>query len=127
MTDKDRDDTLELEDEELEVEDESVDESDIEQSEEEQEAAQAESPARAAAGSQKLGSVRESHERVKVDNRPSAIFAILCAAALVALLVGAWASGFVPKPSVPALTPLTVPTAAATAAPSASASVTVAP
>jgi hypothetical protein len=82
---------------------------------------------RAAAAHEHLGSVREGHERVHVDDRASAIFAIICAGALLLLLAGAWAGQFIPKGAVPTLTPLVVPTSNATAAPSASASASIAP
>jgi hypothetical protein len=72
---------------------------------------------------QHRGSLRESHERVHIDDRPSAIFAVLCAFALVAVLVFAWVAGFVPKAAAPTYAPLVVPTAQATASPAASVSI----
>jgi hypothetical protein len=74
---------------------------------------------------QHIGSVRESHERVKIDDKPSAIFALVCAAALIAVLVIAWFGTNLPPAAGPALTPLTVPTAQATASTAASATVAV--
>jgi hypothetical protein len=69
------------------------------------------------------GSVRESHERVHIDDRPSAVFALLCAGILIGVLALTWVGGMLPKPVGPALSPLVVPTAQASssAAPSASA------
>ena len=69
------------------------------------------------------GSVRESHERVHIDDRASAVFAFLCAAALIGVLALSWVGGMLPKSAAPALSPLVVPTAQASssAAPSASA------
>jgi hypothetical protein len=61
-----------------------------------------------------MGSVRGTHERVHIDDRPSAVYALLCAAVL-------------PQPAGPTLTPLVVPTGQVTASPSAGASVTAAP
>lgn len=69
-----------------------------------------------------LGSVREAHERVHVDDRLSAIFALLAAVALVGVLLLPWLGSFVPAPAQPTLTPLVVPTYHATPAPSGSAS-----
>src|ERR1035437_2550686 len=69
------------------------------------------------------GSVRESHERVHIDDRASAVFALLCAGVLIGLLAFSWLGGMLPKPVGPTLAPLVVPTAQASssAAPSASA------
>jgi hypothetical protein len=72
-----------------------------------------------------IGSVRESHERVHIDDRPSAIYAILCAGALLGVLAVAWLSSVVPAAAVPTLAPLVVPTAQAT--PVSSASIVVTP
>jgi hypothetical protein len=70
------------------------------------------------------GSVRESHERVHIDDRASAVFALLCAGILIGVLAFAWIGGVLPKSVGPSLAPLVVPTAQASssAAPSASAS-----
>jgi hypothetical protein len=81
----------------------------------------------AQAGSRQLGSVREAHERVRVDDRLSALFALLAAVALVGVLVLPWLGGFVPAPAEPTLTPLVVPTFQATPTPAASASATTTP
>jgi len=69
------------------------------------------------------GSVRESHERVHIDDRASAVFALVCAGVLIGLLAFSWLGGMLPKPVGPTLAPLVVPTAQASssAAPSASA------
>jgi hypothetical protein len=80
-----------------------------------------------------IGSVRESHERVHIDDRPSAIFAIVCAAALLGVLVVAWLGSVVPQGPAATLTPLSVPTAqvapvsSAPASPQVTASPTLAP
>src|ERR1035437_7996443 len=68
------------------------------------------------------GSVRESHERVHIDDRPSAIYALLCAGALLGVLAFSWVGGVLPKSVGPTLTPLVVPTSQATVSSSASAS-----
>ena len=77
---------------------------------------------RAAAAHEHLGSVREGHERVHVDDRASAIFAIVAAGSLLLLLFVAWGGQFIPKGAVATLTPLVVPTGQATASPNPSAS-----
>ncbi len=103
-------------DEELDESPEDLEEADEEFEEEPQAAAPVAAipastrPARAEAGRRPLGSVRESHERVKIDDRLSAAFAILCAIALVGVLVVPWVGGFIPKPVGPTLTPLVLPT-----------------
>jgi hypothetical protein len=76
------------------------------------------------AGPRQLGSVREAHERVRVDDRLSALFALLAAAALFGALVLPWLGGYLPAPAQPTLTPLVVPTFQATPSPAASPSVT---
>ena len=58
-----------------------------------------------------MGSVRETHERVHVDDRLSALWAILAAAALLGVLAFGLAGNWIPQPAVPTLTPLVVPTA----------------
>lgn len=73
------------------------------------------------------GSVRESHERVHIDDRPSAIYAIVCAAALLGVILLTWVGGAIPQGTGPTLTPLAVPTAAPTTSPTAAPSVSVAP
>ena len=73
------------------------------------------------------GSVRESHERVHIDDRPSAIFALICAGALLGVLVLTWVGGAIPQGTGPTLTPLVVPTSQPTTASSASTSVSVSP
>lgn len=69
-----------------------------------------------------MGSVKEAHERVHIDDRPSAIFALICAATLLVLLALPWVGNIVPKSTGPTLTPLVVPTGAPVASSSASAS-----
>jgi hypothetical protein len=73
------------------------------------------------------GSVRETHERIHIDDRPSAIYALLCAGALLGVLLLTWIGGALPPPAVPTLTPLVVPTGQPTPTPNASPSVTIAP
>jgi hypothetical protein len=75
------------------------------------------------AGPRQLGSVREGHERVRIDDRLSALFALAAAALLIGVLVLPWAGGFLPAPAEPTLTPLVVPTYNATSTPAPSASV----
>ena len=74
-----------------------------------------------------MGSVRGTHERVHIDDRPSAVYALLCAAALLGVLAFSWVGGVLPQSAGPTLTPLVVPTGQVTASPSAGASVTAAP
>ncbi|MGA2512205.1 MAG: hypothetical protein ABSG37_01110 [Candidatus Limnocylindrales bacterium] len=74
-----------------------------------------------------IGSVRGTHERVHIDDRPSALYALICAAALLGVLAFSWLGGVLPKAAGPTLTPLVVPTGQPTASPgeSAAASATV--
>lgn len=74
-----------------------------------------------------IGSVKETHERIHIDDRPSAIFALVCAVALLVLLGLPWLGNVLPKSAGPTLTPLVVPTGQATASSSASASIAVSP
>jgi hypothetical protein len=69
-----------------------------------------------------LGSVREAHERVHVDDRLSAAFALLCAVALLGVLLLPWLGSYLPAPAAPTLAPLVVPTFNATPVPSGAAS-----
>jgi hypothetical protein len=75
------------------------------------------------------GSVRESHERVHIDDRASAVFALLCAGILVGALAFAWVGGVLPKSVGPTIAPLVAPTyqASSSAAPSAVVSPVVSP
>ena len=73
------------------------------------------------------GSVRESHERVHIDDRASAIYALLAAVVLIGVLAIALAGNYVPQPAVPTAPPLVVPTFNGTLPPSAGPSVSVAP
>ena len=126
----------------------------------EAEEAQAEEPARAGrrfgfrrgsseeqAAAQQLGSVRTSHERVRIDDRLSAFYALGIAAILIGILVvstalSLWPANaaplpplnlatYVAPPATPTPTPTPVPTASPTAsptaAPTASPTATVAP
>jgi hypothetical protein len=79
------------------------------------------------AGRRPVGSVRESHERVHVDDRPSAIYALVCACGLLLVLGVPWLGGLVPQAASPTLTPLVVPTGQPTVASSASPSIAVSP
>jgi hypothetical protein len=74
-----------------------------------------------------VGSVRESHERVHIDDRASAAFAVLCAAILLGALMLPWLGGILPKGTAATLAPLVVPTAQATPSAAASASASVVP
>jgi hypothetical protein len=56
------------------------------------------------------GSVRTSHERVHIDDRASALFALVCAVGLVAILLGSYAAGVWPAGAGPTLPPLNLPT-----------------
>ena len=88
------------------------------------------------------GSVRATHERVHIDDRASALFALVCAVGMVAILVGSfvlssWPAGpaptlpplnletYSPPPAtptpVPTPTPVATPTPVVTVGPSASA------
>ena len=73
------------------------------------------------------GSVRESHERVHIDDRPSAVFALLCAGFLIGVLAFAWIGVQLPKSAAPSLAPLVVPTAQTSSGAAASASASVVP
>ena len=73
------------------------------------------------------GSVREAHDRVHIDDRPSAVYALICAGALLGVLALTWLGGAIPKALGPTLTPLVVPTTQPSASTSAAASVSVAP
>ncbi|HEX7431238.1 MAG TPA: hypothetical protein VF293_03505 [Candidatus Limnocylindrales bacterium] len=73
------------------------------------------------------GSVRESHERVHIDDRASAVFALLCAGILIGVLAFAWIGGVLPKAAGPSIAPLVVPTAQASSSAVVSASPVVSP
>jgi hypothetical protein len=73
------------------------------------------------------GSVRESHERVHVDDRASAIYALIAAFALIGILAIAFVGNFVPQAVAPSLPPLVVPTGQPTPSPAASSSASLAP
>jgi len=70
-----------------------------------------------------LGSLRESHERVHIDDRLSAVFAILAAVLLLGVLILPFLGSYLPAPAAPTLTPLVVPTFNGTQAPAATATV----
>ena len=72
-----------------------------------------------------IGSVRTAHERVHIDDRPSAVYALVCAVALLVMLALPWIGGAIPKAAGPTLTPLVVPTGHATPTGNASASATI--
>ena len=46
------------------------------------------------------GSVKGTHERVHIDDRASALFALVCAVGLVAILVGSYVAGAWPAGAV---------------------------
>jgi hypothetical protein len=88
------------------------------------------------------GSVRGAHERVHIDDRASAIFVLVAALGLVAILLGSYVAGIVPAGAAPTLpdlqlqtysappatpTPLTTPTPVSSASASASASPSASP
>ena len=73
------------------------------------------------------GSVRESHERVHVDDRASAVYALIAAVALLGILAFALIGNFVPQAVAPSLPPLVVPTAQPTSSTGASSSASLAP
>lgn len=73
-----------------------------------------------------IGSVRGTHERVHIDDRPSTIYALVAAIGLIGVIFLAWVGGVIPQAAGPTLTPLVVPTAQATAS-SAAPSITVGP
>lgn len=68
-----------------------------------------------------MGSVRGAHERVHIDDRPSIIFALVCAFGLLGLLAFSYVGGLIPAAAVPTLTPLAVDTGHFTLAPTTSA------
>jgi hypothetical protein len=76
-----------------------------------------------------IGSVRGTHERVRIDDRASAVFALVCAVLLLAVLIVPMIAGALPQPVGPTLSPLVVPTgqapASTSASPSASAAASV--
>ena len=53
-----------------------------------------------------IGSVRGAHERVHIDDRPSAIFALVCAIGLIGLLAFSYIGGILPKGAAPTLADL---------------------
>jgi hypothetical protein len=69
-----------------------------------------------------LGTVK-SHERVYIDDRISALFALIAAFCLIGVLVVSYAAGFIPEGARPSITPLSL----VTPSPGSSASPTVAP
>ena len=73
------------------------------------------------------GSVRESHERVHIDDRASAVFALVCAGVLIGVLAFSWLGGLLPAPTGPTLAPLVVPTAQASSSAAVPASASIAP
>ncbi len=63
-----------------------------------------------ATSGQEAASVRGSHaERIHIDDRASAIFALLCAVGLVGILLGSLVVTHLPKGAVPTLPPLVLP------------------
>jgi len=79
-------------------------------------------------GHRVTGSVRESHERVHVDDRASAIYALFAAAVLLGVLAFAIAGNYIPQAAQPSAPPLpSLPTFSGTLPPSAGPSVSIAP
>jgi hypothetical protein len=53
--------------------------------------------------------VRGAHaERVRIDDRASALFALICAGGLIAILVGSFAATHLPKGPIATLAPLSI-------------------
>jgi hypothetical protein len=78
-------------------------------------------------GHRPTASVRE-HERVHIDDRASAIYALFAAAVLLGVLALALAGNYIPQPTEPSAPPLpSLPTFNATLPPSAGPSVSIAP
>jgi hypothetical protein len=67
------------------------------------------------------GSLRTSHERVRIDDRLSAVFALICAAGLIAILAGGYLGQYMPKGAAHTPAPLDLQTFQPTASPSGSA------
>jgi hypothetical protein len=79
-------------------------------------------------GHRVTGSVRESHERVHIDDRASAIYALFAAAVLLGVLALALAGNYIPQGAEPSAPPLpSLPTFSGTLPPSAGPSVSIAP
>jgi hypothetical protein len=79
-------------------------------------------------GHRVTGSVRESHERVHIDDRASAIYALFAAAVLLGVLALALAGNYIPQATVATNPPLpSLPTFNGTLPPSAGPSVSIAP
>jgi hypothetical protein len=78
-------------------------------------------------GRRVTGSVRESHERIHVDDRLSALFAVLAAGVLLLVLAMSVIANYVPQPTSPTLAPLVVPTAQVAPSTSPAARATAAP
>jgi hypothetical protein len=78
-------------------------------------------------GHRPTGSVRE-HERVHVDDRASAIYALFAAAVLIGILALAFAGNYIPQAAEPSAPPLpSLPTFNGSLPPSAGPSVSIAP
>ncbi len=73
------------------------------------------------------GSVRESHERVHIDDRASAIYALFAAAVLLGVLAVALAGNYIPQAAEPTAPPIVVPTFNGTLPPSEAPSVSIEP
>jgi hypothetical protein len=78
-------------------------------------------------GHRATGSVREAHERIHIDDRASAVYALLAAAFLLGVLAIALAGNYIPKGTEATAPPLVVPTFNGTLPPSAAPSVSIAP
>jgi hypothetical protein len=73
------------------------------------------------------GSLRTSHERIRIDDRLSAFFVLICAIGLVGILVGGYLGQYVPKPEGKPLPTLALETFQPTPSPSDSGSPSLAP
>jgi hypothetical protein len=73
------------------------------------------------------GSLRTSHERIRIDDRLSAFFVLICAIGLVGILVGGYLGQYVPKPEGKPLPTLELETFQPTPSPSDSGSPSLAP
>jgi hypothetical protein len=73
------------------------------------------------------GSLRTSHERIRIDDRLSAVFVLVCAIGLVGILVGGYAGQYLPKPEAKPLPTLALETFQPTPSPSDNGSPSLAP
>jgi hypothetical protein len=76
---------------------------------------------------ERQGSLRTSHERVRIDDRLSAVFVLVCAIGLVGILIGGYLGQYAPKPETKPLATLELETFVPTPSPSDSGSPSLAP